>query len=47
MNNIDICSQILYKKYSDKVNWLTYNDLNRIIKKFCNDKKLIPVLLSK
>ena len=37
MNNLDIVTQILFKKYSDEYDWLNYNDLNKMIGKFADD----------
>ena len=37
MNNLDLITQILFKKYGDEYEWLTYNDLNKMISKFADD----------
>lgn len=37
MNNLDLCSQILFKKYGDDFPWLNYVDLNQIVIKFAKD----------
>ena len=35
MNNLDLCTQVLFKKYANEFPWLNYVDLNRIISKIC------------
>ena len=37
MSNLDLCAQILFKKYGDEFPWLNYTDLTKIIQKFAND----------
>ena len=37
MSNLDIVTQILFKKYSDDYPWLNYTDLNKMIVKFADD----------
>ena len=37
MNNLDLCTQVLFKKYANEFPWLNYVDLNRIIAKFADD----------
>lgn len=37
MNNLDLISQVLFKKYDDQFQWLNYTDLKQIIKKFSKD----------
>lgn len=37
MNNLELLSQVLFKKYEDQFQWLNYTDLKQIIKKFAKD----------
>jgi len=37
MSNLELLSQILFKKYEDQFKWLNYTDLKQIIKKFAKD----------
>lgn len=37
MENVDLCTQVLFKKYSTQHPWLAYNDLRRIVEKFSKD----------
>ena len=37
MENLDLCSQVLFKKYSVQHPWLAYNDLKRIVDRFSKD----------
>ena len=37
MENIDLCSQVLFKKYTTEHPLLSYADLRRIVEKFCKD----------
>ena len=37
MSNLELLSQVLFKKYEDQFEWLNYTDLKQIIKKFAKD----------
>lgn len=37
MSNLELLSQVLFKKYEDQFQWLNYSDLKQIIKKFAKD----------
>lgn len=37
MDNLELCTQVLFKKYSEDHPWLTYNDLRKIVEKFSKD----------
>jgi len=37
MSNLELLSQVLFKKYEDQFQWLNYTDLKQIIKKFAKD----------